>query len=274
MNFFPPSPQPPSRREGGVFLVFLCKGLRPLHPQAKPARRGGRGRNPAPSGGLAPALPDSPAVAVPDGGHGGFGRRIYQPYHKVLSPIPPTRARRALFPHGEGGDLGFSYARGFAPCIPEAESGRHRSRGRNPALSGGLAPALPDNPAVAVPDGGSGGLGRRLNLPHHEFLSPIPPTPFPPTPFPRGEGGDFWFISPGATAPDTPAPEPGRHRSRGRRITRRRGARAERGRFVTGWARTPDCTSNSFGKSSWGFGGFFQEAPNVSSFLRIFVSSL
>ena len=33
--FFPaPIPQPPSRREGGDFLVFLCKGLRPLHPHA------------------------------------------------------------------------------------------------------------------------------------------------------------------------------------------------------------------------------------------------
>ena len=45
---------------------------------------------------------------------------------------------------------------------------------------------------------------------------------------------------------------------------------ARRGRFVMGRARTPDCSSNSFGKSSWGFGGFFQEAPNVSSYLRIF----
>ena len=152
---------------------------------------------------------------------------------------------------------------------PGLNPGGAGARAAYHAPSGGLAPALPDNPAVAVPDGGRGGFGRRLNLPHHEFLSPIPPTPFP-----RGEGGDFWFISPGATAPDTPAPEPGRHRSRGRRITRRRGARAERGRFVTGWARTPDCTSNSFGNSSWGFGGFFQEAPNVSSFLRSFVFSL
>ena len=35
--FLPPSPSPAlaersSRREGGDFLVFLCKGLRPLHP--------------------------------------------------------------------------------------------------------------------------------------------------------------------------------------------------------------------------------------------------
>ena len=44
-------------------------------------------------------------------------------------------------------------------------------------------------------------------------------------------------------------------------ILRQAGGRAGRGRFVTGQARTPDCISNSFRKSSWGFGGFFQEAP-------------
>ena len=31
--FLPPSPRPPSQREGGDFKVILCKGLRPLHPQ-------------------------------------------------------------------------------------------------------------------------------------------------------------------------------------------------------------------------------------------------
>ena len=30
--FLPPSPRPPSQREGGDFKVILCKGLRPLHP--------------------------------------------------------------------------------------------------------------------------------------------------------------------------------------------------------------------------------------------------
>ena len=33
LPFCPPSPRPPSRREGGDFFVFLCKGLRPLHPR-------------------------------------------------------------------------------------------------------------------------------------------------------------------------------------------------------------------------------------------------
>ena len=43
----------------------------------------------------------------------------------VLAPYPPTRARRALFPGGEGGDFRLFYARGFAPCIPGAEGTRH-----------------------------------------------------------------------------------------------------------------------------------------------------
>ena len=40
-----------------------------------------------------------------------------------LSPQPPS-------PAGKGEIFLFSYARGFAPCIPWTEPGRHRSRGR------------------------------------------------------------------------------------------------------------------------------------------------
>ena len=40
------------------------------------------------------------------------------------APIPLTRARRALFPVGRG-RLRLFHARGFAPCIPEDEPGRH-----------------------------------------------------------------------------------------------------------------------------------------------------
>ena len=164
----------------GEIFGFLMQGASPLaSPGLNPGGTGTGGAILRRAGGLAPALPDNPAVAVPDGRRGGFGRRRNLPHHEFLSPIPPTRARRALFPSGEGGDFWFSYARGFAPCIPGAEPGRHRSRGRNPAPSGGLAPALPDNPAVAIPNGGHGGFGRRLSLLHHRFFVPIPPTPFP-----------------------------------------------------------------------------------------------
>ena len=156
---------------------------------------------------------------------GFFGRRLSLPHHRFFVPIPQPPSRR------EGGVFWFSYARGFAPCIPGTEPERHRSRGRNPAPSGGLAPALPDNLAVAVPDGGHGGFGRRLNLPHHEFLSPIPPTRARRALFPHGEGGDFGFISPGATAPGTPAPEPGR-RGGGGAILRQAGGLPRRCRIT------------------------------------------
>ncbi len=76
------------------------------------------------------------------GGHGG-GRLPTLPFRNPLAgglpfwlpadlafsfasaPIPPTP-----FPSGEGGDLKFSYARGFAPCIPGAEPTVRRENGR------------------------------------------------------------------------------------------------------------------------------------------------
>ena len=79
----PPAPFPSG--EGGDFRLFLCKGLRPLHPQGWtgrstgcPCRTGTRRLNPgapeqgaayhALAGGLAPALPADLAVSVPGGG--------------------------------------------------------------------------------------------------------------------------------------------------------------------------------------------------------------
>ena len=71
------------------------------------------------------------AAVVPGGGRGGFGCRLTlplwcpvgacllcrlptMPLACLFAPIPPTP-----FPGGEGGDFLFSYARGFAPCIPK-----------------------------------------------------------------------------------------------------------------------------------------------------------
>ena len=62
-------------------------------------------------------------LASPGRSRGGAG--FVLPCQCFFAPIPPTRARRALFPSGEGGDFRLFYARGFAPCIPGAEPGRH-----------------------------------------------------------------------------------------------------------------------------------------------------
>ena len=69
-------------------------------------------------------------------------------------------------------------------------------------------------------------FGRLLPLPLALF-----PAPYPPPPFPGGEGGDYYFISPGATAPGTPASEPGRHGA-GERATRPAGGAGFSGRRI------------------------------------------
>ena len=75
-----------------------------------------------------------------------------------LSPQSP-------FPSGEGGVFWFSYARGFAPCIPEAEPGRHRSRGAILRQAGGLPRRCRITLPSLSPAGGAGGFGRRIFLP-------------------------------------------------------------------------------------------------------------
>ena len=57
----------------------------------------------------------------------------------LFAPYPPARARRALFPSGEGGDFLFSYARGFAPCIPAFEPEAALMQGANHVPGGGLS---------------------------------------------------------------------------------------------------------------------------------------
>ncbi len=78
-----------------------------------------------------------------------------------ISPLPP-------FPSGEGGDFLFSYARGFAPCIP-----------------GIRPPAALTEPAKQVTEGGLLPLRHLFALPRGrgpsqtpKFLSPGPPSPW------------------------------------------------------------------------------------------------
>ena len=167
MNFFPPSPQPPSPVGKGVILGLFRRGLPPPAPlRLNPGGAGAGGGVSRADGGLAPTLPDNPAIAVPDEGGGGFGRRLNLPHHKFLAPIPPTRARRALFPRGEGGDFWFISPGATAPGTPAPEPERRGGNGGVSCADGGLAPALPDNPAVAVPDG-----GRRFRSPAESAAS-------------------------------------------------------------------------------------------------------
>ena len=122
------------------------------------------------NGGLAPALPARRVSAVPGGGRacfaaclpchcgarGGGGVPALSPAYTAFrflfcppSPQPPSRR--------EGGDYRLFYARGFAPCIPGAEPGRHwlsPPRGRGPSQTpkflspGPPSPWLPALPPV------------------------------------------------------------------------------------------------------------------------------
>ena len=86
-----------------------------------------------------------PAGAVP-GGACFLCRLPTTPLAFFSAPYPPAPLTR----RGRGSPRLF-HARGFAPCIPGVEPGRHRSGGESRA-GGGLAPALPTVPGGrAVP---------------------------------------------------------------------------------------------------------------------------
>ena len=86
---------------------------------------------------------------------GGGGLPFFSPANPAfgLLSCPPSPKGKDIppppFPSGEGGDQGFFHARGFAPCIPGAEPGRHwlSLRGRRPAgacpVWGGASPPAP-----------------------------------------------------------------------------------------------------------------------------------
>ena len=108
------------------------------------------------------------------------------PLVSFFAPIPPTRARRALFPGGEGGDFRLFYARGCAPCIPAPEPARRWEMGANHAPCGGRAPArhlfaLPPRCLV----GGRGGFGRLSAAAFSLLFCPL--SPRPPSPVGKGE---------------------------------------------------------------------------------------
>ena len=65
-------------------------------------------------GGLAPALPARRALTAP-GGEFAFLAACHPCLWSLLCPFPPTRARRALFPAGEGGAQGYFVQEGAPP---------------------------------------------------------------------------------------------------------------------------------------------------------------
>ena len=124
-------------------------------------------------------------------------------------PYPPARARRALFPGGEGGDQGY-FMQGAAPLASPGLNPGGTGAGGESRAGGGLAPALPTRLAAAVSGGVACFLCRLPTLPLVYCLAPEPPVPLPQ----RGRGRPRLFHARGK-APCIPGVEPGRHRSRG-----------------------------------------------------------
>ena len=110
-----PIPPPPFPTGRGRFLVFLCKGLRPLHP---------RDLNPRGTG--------SAGVSGARGGARGDGRRLTLPLWYPARACPVGRLLTLPFRHPAGG----------LPSLPPVAPA-------NPAPTGGLCPASPVFPAIS-----------------------------------------------------------------------------------------------------------------------------
>ena len=174
----------------------MCGVCAPAGGLPRRCRRGGCQRYPA--GGVPALSPACPAF-----------RFLFCP----LSPRPPSRR--------EGGDFLFSYARGFAPCIPGAEPARHWFALPLWKTQWGLASALPTRRMSAAPGGGAGRrspadlaaavfaggaclLCRLPTLPLAYFSAPIPPQP----PSPPGKGETLGYFYARGFAPCIPGAEP------------------------------------------------------------------
>ena len=136
-----------------------------------------------------------------------LGCRLNLPLVCFYAPYPPSpRSQSALPRRGRGRFLVFS-CKGLRPLHPRGWTGRGTGCPPPFRLSRGACFfSCWLRWALTLPGGARGGWGYPPHLPLVCFLAP-----YPPAPFPGGEGGDFYFISPGATAPGTPASEPGRH---------------------------------------------------------------
>ena len=195
-----PSPRPRSQsalplRGRGRFLGFLMQGASPLaSPGLSRKRHWLTFPLWHPAGSLPGGSPDDSAFPESTGGLACFACRVI-----VFSPPFPQPPS----PPGKGEIFWFSYARGFAPCIPGTEPGRHWLTLPLWHPAGSLPGWSPDD--YAFPES-AGGLAcfaaRRPRL----DLSLFPPSP---SPLPlRGRGRIFSFLMQGASPLASPGLNP------------------------------------------------------------------
>ena len=156
LSFLPPSPPPPfPTGRGGDHKLVLPGATAPGTPALDRLRRWLSLPYTCPCGGV---LSLSPA---------------YTAFSFFSAPIPPPRARRALFPTGRG-DQGY-FMQGASPLAsPGMNPGGAGRPCRTGTLAGGLSGWLPARPATAVPNGSACRLCRLPTLPSLSFLPPSP----------------------------------------------------------------------------------------------------
>ena len=119
----PPTPFPAGR---GRFLVFLCKGLRPLHPRGWMGRGTGSTCVSATRRGLAPALAGSTCVsATPTGGLPSLPPAAHAFSFDSAPYLPSPRSQSDLPRRGRGRFLVF-LCKGLPPLAsPGLDGARH-----------------------------------------------------------------------------------------------------------------------------------------------------
>ena len=229
------------------------QGASPLaSPGAEPGRRGLNLRWRCPAEGLPSGAPEQGAKPASSGGTAvllaGFSCRI-----KVFLSYPPS----PLPLRGRGSPRLF-HARGFAPCIPGAESGRRGLNLRWRCPAGGLPSGAPEQEGETRVQGAEPGR-RGLNLRWRCPAGGLPEWT------PAGADVPISGVIPDFPIPAEAAKPILQHpKSQPPCMLQDKSGTGHERRFQ----------SEIYRESSWGFGGFFQEAPNVSPFPRFFVSLL
>ena len=160
-------------------------------------------------GGLSGWSPVDRATVVSAGGAWWFWSPPYPACSLLYCPHPPDP-----LPGGKGEALGY-FMQGAPPLAsPRPSRKQHGLNLRCRYPLGWLIRLVAGRPCRCGVRRGVGGFGRLLTVPlwcpqgvAWRFWSPANPAfsflycPHPPAPFPSGEGGDFYFISPGAKPP-------------------------------------------------------------------------
>ena len=120
--FLPPSPRPPSRRGRGRPKLFFARGFAPCIPATEPGRHLQNQPSGCPAG----------CCILP--------RLLCLPYQCFPAPYPPSPRSQSALPRRGRGRPKLFFARGFAPCIPGLEPGRHLQNQPSGCPEWGFAP--------------------------------------------------------------------------------------------------------------------------------------